>query len=324
MDYKDTRNMLEEVESVGYTFGYGLDNEPYGLRPIGVRLNELKGFEDYDDNDYAKGGNVPTIEKRVAEVNALIREGNDKGVEVIDSNNTWQAPMKYKPIKYTKGVLYISYEQLDLYKYNKGMGTFYKKESYKIGKNESGMSMSNNSAQKETLTEIARMYRKAINSFDKYGYADGGMMAKGGKISTFNPMQLIGKYFISKYTSGYITKFRILSDDNIKIEYEGSGGLLIEKSFSKEELFNMINGKEINGNWIVTKMAKGGVTFDEKVSSISKSLLKRKKVSPSVQKDYGKTYNKSEAIDSAKRIVGSMTKIERAKKIVSAMPKKKN
>ena len=71
-------------------------------------------------------------------------------------------------------------------------------------------------------------------------------------------------------------------------------------------------------------MAKGGVTFDEKVSSISKSLLKRKKVSPSVQKDYGKTYNKSEAKDSAKRIVGSMTKMERAKKIASAMPKKKN
>ena len=48
MDYKDTHNMLKEVEAVGYTFGYGLDNEPYGLRPIGVRLNELKGFEDLD------------------------------------------------------------------------------------------------------------------------------------------------------------------------------------------------------------------------------------------------------------------------------------
>jgi hypothetical protein len=54
--------------------------------------------------------------------------------------------------------------------------------------------------------------------------------------------------------------------------------------------------------------AMGGETFDDKVQSISKSLLERKKVAPSVQKDYGKTYNKQEALDSARRIVGSMVK----------------
>lgn len=65
-----------------------------------------------------------------------------------------------------------------------------------------------------------------------------------------------------------------------------------------------------------TKMSygSGGVTFDEKVSSISKALLKRKKVSPSVQKDYGKTYSKKEAIESAKRIAGAMRKKEKMSK----------
>jgi hypothetical protein len=61
-------------------------------------------------------------------------------------------------------------------------------------------------------------------------------------------------------------------------------------------------------------MAMGGVTFKDKVKSIKASLLKRKKVSPSVQKDYGKTYNKSEALDSAKRIAGAMRKKETLKK----------
>ena len=61
MDYKDTRNMLEEVEAVGYTFGYGLDNEPYGLRPMGVRLNQLKGYEDFDDNDFGDGGEIQKV-----------------------------------------------------------------------------------------------------------------------------------------------------------------------------------------------------------------------------------------------------------------------
>lgn len=60
------------------------------------------------------------------------------------------------------------------------------------------------------------------------------------------------------------------------------------------------------------KMAMGGkVKFADKVKSIKKSLLERKKVSPKVQKDYGKTYSPKEAEESAKRIVGAMTAKER-------------
>jgi hypothetical protein len=60
------------------------------------------------------------------------------------------------------------------------------------------------------------------------------------------------------------------------------------------------------------KMAMGGkVKFADKVKSIQSSLLKRKKVAPSVQKDYGKTYNKAEAKEAATRIVGAMTAKER-------------
>jgi hypothetical protein len=55
------------------------------------------------------------------------------------------------------------------------------------------------------------------------------------------------------------------------------------------------------------KMAKGGkVKFEDKVKSIKASLLKRKKVSPKVQKDYGKTYSPKEAEESAKRIAGAL------------------
>lgn len=65
----------------------------------------------------------------------------------------------------------------------------------------------------------------------------------------------------------------------------------------------------------VEKMAKGGMTsFNDKVKAISKKLLKGKKVSPKVQKDYGKTYNKKEALESAKRIAGAMRKKEMSKK----------
>jgi hypothetical protein len=53
MDYEDTERMRKEVEAVGYTFDYGLDNVPMGLRPINVSINELDGYE-----EYSKGGGV--------------------------------------------------------------------------------------------------------------------------------------------------------------------------------------------------------------------------------------------------------------------------
>jgi hypothetical protein len=57
------------------------------------------------------------------------------------------------------------------------------------------------------------------------------------------------------------------------------------------------------------KMAMGGkVKFKDKVASIQKKLLANKKVPKAVQKDYGKTFTKSEAKESAQRIVGAMVK----------------
>jgi hypothetical protein len=54
------------------------------------------------------------------------------------------------------------------------------------------------------------------------------------------------------------------------------------------------------------EFAMGGeTTFSDKVKAVKSTLLKNKKVSPKVQKDYGKTYSPKEALASAKRIVGS-------------------
>jgi len=68
--------------------------------------------------------------------------------------------------------------------------------------------------------------------------------------------------------------------------------------------------KRADGTKRKSMMAGGDITFEDKVDAVKKSLLKRKKVSPKVQKDYGKTYSPKEAEDSAKRIVGSQMKYE--------------
>jgi hypothetical protein len=162
-------------------------------------------------------------------------------------------------------------------------------------------------------------------------YEDGGYMAKGGEISDINKMKknLIAKakakgiyenfgqnevrQLKDKY--GYTTAVQNFNNwamnfDLSQMEdggYMAKGGKLIGKQKNLDvnkngkldaEDFKMLRGE---------KMAMGAkVTFDDKVSSIKKSLLKTKKVSPKVQKDYGKTYNEKEAVESAKRIAGSM------------------
>ena len=43
--YIELRRLVNEIEELGYTFDFYLNAEPYGLRPIGVELNELEGWE---------------------------------------------------------------------------------------------------------------------------------------------------------------------------------------------------------------------------------------------------------------------------------------
>jgi hypothetical protein len=211
-DYRELEKALKDLKKYGYTFEYELDGQPYDLRKIGQ-----KGKSEF----YAKGGSIKSLEKRVAEVNELIKRGNELGIEVVDEGNTWQAPMKYKPLKYTNGVLYISYEVMDLYKYNREYVQDWEKKSYKIGKYESswGHQGEEGSAQREALTEIARMYRKPLKSYDTYGYFE-----DGGEVNKVNPEeikvkieQILDKVVPSFYKGVSIHKNIFDTGNNIRI-----------------------------------------------------------------------------------------------------------
>ena len=126
-------------------------------------------------------------------------------------------------------------------------------------------------------------------------YEDGGMMSKGGRLD-------VGRYYKTK--------------DGRQVRYLGNTKDPEVGTFTnKADGVSKIRYDEIEGKASLFaeggEMAMGGKTFEGKVKSIKKSLLDRKKVSPKVQKDYGKTYSPKEAEDSAKRIVGAMTAKER-------------
>lgn len=43
--YEECARVRDELETYGYTYDYYLDAQPYGLRHVGMELNELEGFE---------------------------------------------------------------------------------------------------------------------------------------------------------------------------------------------------------------------------------------------------------------------------------------
>ena len=72
------------------------------------------------------------------------------------------------------------------------------------------------------------------------------------------------------------------------------------------------------------QFAMGGeVKFEDKVKSVKKSLLERKKVPENLQDEYGKTYSPKEAENAAKRIVGAQTYRERLMKRIKKAKKSK-
>jgi hypothetical protein len=160
--------------------------------------------------------------------------------------------------------------------------------------------------------EYKSMGNKSKSSYEKEGfYADGGetaaaehnikqakyggKMAKGGGIYSSDSLYHLQvlkdgeEVDKKKFRARSLKEAKEISED----EYEGD----YEKKYGK------------NLTFIVSEaMGMGGkVKFEDKVKAVQKSLLKRKKVAPVVQKDYGKTYNKKEALESARRIIGAQT-----------------
>jgi hypothetical protein len=69
-DYDTLLELQNRLETIGYTFEYGLDAVPYGLRPSSVKLNELEGYE---NEEYAEGGeaefDIYDYDKKMALIN---------------------------------------------------------------------------------------------------------------------------------------------------------------------------------------------------------------------------------------------------------------
>ena len=207
----------------------------------------------------SKGGSVNSIEKRVAEVNELIKRGNELGIEVVDSSTTWQAPMKFKPLKYTNGVLYVEYEELDLYANNKGMGRNWETKKYKVTKYESaygGKGEDAGNTQKSVLSDIAKMYRKPLKSYDTYGYfKDGGeTQSKRYTVNVYYGGEMQDEEF---YTDSLEEAERLSQGGEHSEIYDNEKKEFVEIEYAKGGMFEFKPYGKTKGKFKITYMAYG-------------------------------------------------------------------
>jgi len=114
-NYEVINKFRDEVGKIGYTFDSGLDAEPYGLRPIGVELNQLKGWEDdyndtessrsFDNMDFLEENEEVASPEMINTINgyleaALWTEEDELGPSNIESDVSFEAKVDaYTDIK---------------------------------------------------------------------------------------------------------------------------------------------------------------------------------------------------------------------------------
>jgi hypothetical protein len=252
-----------------------------------------------DGGKTRKSGNVPRIAKKVAEVNALIEKGNQLGLEVVDSSSTWEAPMKYKPIKYVNGILYIEYEKLDLYALSKRGVQKWDIQKDKVLKR--NMEFDN------PLNDIAKMYRKAIREKEQY-YAQGGNIEKQNmdvQFIEYKGNEIMFEPHYKKYYANDV-EFDSLKD--------------AQKFLDSGKISSNIRGAYQRGLF-----AKGGkIGFEGLANKVAKRYVGNK-VSKEYQAEYGKTYDAKEAKEVGNKVAGKVYQQQVAKKkIVRKLQRKTN
>jgi hypothetical protein len=303
--YGNANFMIGSDEEMESQFKYKNDIDGVlGADVVTMYLQPTKNYakgttiEGGKDNEYRKGGNIPSIEKRVAEVNEMIKKGNELGIEVINESITWQSPMKYKPFKYSNGVLYEEYEELDLYKYNKGKGKVWITFKNKV--------LKDNIQFDSPLNDVAKMYRKALKHYEKYGYyADGGGIDENDiKQGDYVDFESYGEFYVCNpsYSENYfwVTKekedrydsnaqgYSVPKSSAIEIietdeEYADGGSL--EKKYSFSE-YGVVSYKNLIDRGIFKSK------FKSKINAVKYDRNKFNRMDGNEQKKYYEKLNK--------------------------------
>ena len=170
--------------------------------------------------------------------------------------------------------------------------------------NKDGIRVRSVAQPKKKLTE-AEWLAKHSESKEARSYKAGGDLSKYSEFIQyeFPASKRLANKFAKKYNLPFLVLVEKDNDDEIYIK-EANGFYAFPKSYIDAHDVLYVTAD---------KMAEGGVTFDEKSSSIANKFV-GKAVEPKYQKEYGKVYSKEEANEVGDKIAGSMVAKEKMAK----------
>lgn len=231
-----------------------------------------------------KMSNVPAIEKKVNEVNRLISLAIDKNgnpLSVVDNSGTWQSPMKYKPVKYVNGTLYVEYEELDLYTHNRSKGVNSNWELVKEKTLKDNMEFDN------PLNNIAKMYRKVLKENDIVFEGGGSIDVISEKYPDLKKGQMYTSWYRREENSFFVYD---VDGDNLTIRINGVNTVKTVKEFEDfiEQYKLVPQYKMKNGGQVDDEEYEEEELSDEEIEDAHEFVINAIKV---LAKRHNATYN---------------------------------
>jgi hypothetical protein len=304
------------------------------------KINEQasKDADDYLSSKMANGGEangrIYRIEYSTKDKDFNLKEiyadSKDEAIELFKKNNPNSniklvskifkkgGELSSKDVKYTMSLAFD----------NAGFPKAFK-QLKKVSKDTYLIQMSSYMKPNETLNNIIKEFNNVLNtnyiiqndSYKKTVFGseitieDKTSMADGGELKIRDNYKYIGSEALfaplrngrntTSLKKGDVVKVTRIGvdgkEDDVVVNFDGDAILVSKNKLKDSTKFEKSFGKG------------GETTFMDKVKAVEKNLLKNKKVPAIVQKDYGKTYDKKEARESAMRIIGSQTAKWKAK-----------
>ena len=349
-DYVDSKKFLKEVNAIGYTFDYGLDNVPYNLRPMGEKPSKFFGGGLFKKPNFTSSKKYPNLNQEQVYLK------NGEFVAVLEQNDDELLVMEYSKMGSGERPKKINISEVDMTSFKYGGKLIGNQKRIDMNKN-GKIDAEDFKLLRSSMNGAWRNERKHVNHNEDYevryakkkpartgykgkrNFAEGGGVNKNIEVKNFADLKQ-GDVIRRKDklgTSIFVVIKSPIQNRLYKNEYDAFVTCIVSNTdyYKSNEEYNITSivkyGKLGNvdyiGKWnyndkidysiYLPKSQKklltgGGISNFERLSKVVAKNYEGKRVKPQYQKEYGKVYSKSEAKEVGNKVAGKMKMMKKA------------
>ena len=242
-DYDTLNDLQNELADVGYTFDFGLDYQPYGLRPIGVKITELQGYEDFDDSDKFEGGgeaefDVYNYDEKMALINlGQIYEYAIELDKIIDENTDLEEWVKMKLTRIEQNIADVKHSLEGWEKYSSG-GEIAKKQLLHIAKYSKDLIEMISNGSKLMSWQEGKLSISAQSIDDIYHHLDYKMGNRAVDLENESEDKFVDGGDVQGWMKEALLNLQLVEDDNsLQISHTNDDSFYVEGDSAEYRVF---------------------------------------------------------------------------------------